>query len=357
MNLVVLNTDLEAIQIIDDYESLIWTDRYNEAGEFELYGAMDVYYLTYIAKNNYIQSPNSDHTMIIDSLHIQADAEGTNCLIVTGKSLEYLLARRIIWGQQQFTGSFQDCIYRMLYDAFMNPGSPERYVPNFRFSPSTDPGITSLTMDEQHTGDNLYDVISEACAARSVGFKIVLNDANEFVFSLFLGTDRSYAQDANPYVIFSPRFENVITSEYRESNLDLCTVALIGGEGDGSARVYAQANASQDTGLYRRELFVDARDLSSNPTGDAPIQPWEYQSLLTQRGIEKLSEQIETTSFEGQTETTIMFKYGTDFFIGDIVEVENEYGHEARARITELITNEDKNGSYTYPTFETVKES
>ena len=36
------------------------------------------------------------------------------------------------------------------------------------------------------------------------------------------------------------------------------------------------------------------------------------------------------TSFEGETETTIMFQYGKDFFNGDIVQIANEYGHETK---------------------------
>jgi len=32
----VLNSSLERIAIIDYYSSFIWTDRYNDAGEFEL---------------------------------------------------------------------------------------------------------------------------------------------------------------------------------------------------------------------------------------------------------------------------------------------------------------------------------
>ena len=49
-----------------------------------------------------------------------------------------------------------------------------------------------------------------------------------------------------------------------------------------------------------------------------------------------------------------MFTYGVDFFMGDIVQIANEYGHETKSRIVELITSESEEGVSTYPTFEYV---
>ena len=36
MELTVLNTNLDAVSIIDVYESFIWTDRYYACGDFEI---------------------------------------------------------------------------------------------------------------------------------------------------------------------------------------------------------------------------------------------------------------------------------------------------------------------------------
>ena len=40
MDVMILNTDLDAVAIVDTYESFIWTDRYYAYGDFELYEAM-----------------------------------------------------------------------------------------------------------------------------------------------------------------------------------------------------------------------------------------------------------------------------------------------------------------------------
>ena len=54
MELLVLNTDFESIAVIDTYESMIWTDRYNSYGDFEIFFAMDTQLLQYL-KEDYIQ--------------------------------------------------------------------------------------------------------------------------------------------------------------------------------------------------------------------------------------------------------------------------------------------------------------
>ena len=84
-----------------------------------------------------------------------------------------------------------------------------------------------MKLEAQYTGDNLYDVIQKICEEQGIGFKITLNDEKQFVFELYAGSDRSYDQTENPYVIFSPKFENIINSNYIESKASLKTVTLL----------------------------------------------------------------------------------------------------------------------------------
>ncbi len=56
---------------------------------------------------------------------------------------------------------------------------------------------------------------------------------------------------------------------------------------------------AEDTpsGLARRELFVDARDLQSDADPDNPLTPEEYAAVLTVRGEEMLTENQLVQSF------------------------------------------------------------
>ena len=354
MDLTVLNTNLDAIALIDTYVSLIWTDRYYSSGDFELYAGMRYDILDHVRQDYYLQSRDSDHVMIIEKILITSDTENGNYITVTGRSLESILDRRIVWGQRTISGNLQNGIKTLLDENVISPSDNNRKISNFIFEVSTDPAITALKIEAQYTGDNLYDVIQKICEERSIGFKVTLNNNKQFVFKLYAGTDRSYDQTAVPYVIFSPNFENIINSSYIESKSLLKNITLVGGEGEGAARKYT--TVGDGNGLNRRELFTDARDISSDVGNDVVLTDIEYTALLQQRGKEKLSEHKDITSFEGQVETTIMFRYGEDFFNGDVVQIANEYGHETKARILEIVMSENEEGTSVYPTFKTITE-
>lgn len=354
MDVIVLNTDMDAVSIVDEYESFIWTDRYQGYGDFELYTSIRDGVLNELRQDYYLQNRNSEHVMIIEKIQITSDVEVGNHVTVTGRSLESILDRRIVWKQTRISGNLQNGIQTLLNENIILPSDSNRKISNFIFEASTDPAITELKIEAQYTGDNLYDVIQKICEEQKIGFKITLNDQKQFVFKLYVGTDRSYDQTEVPYVIFSPKFENIINSNYIESKASLKNITLVGGEGEGSARRYATVGGG--AGLNRRELFTDARDISSDLGNEETLTDAEYNAQLQQRGKEKLAENTDVTSFEGQVETTIMFKYGEDFFNGDIVQIENEYGHETKARILEIVTTENEDGTSVYPTFKTITD-
>lgn len=353
MELFVLNADFESIAVIDTYESMIWTDRYNAYGDFEIYFAMDESLLEYIKEDYYLWLKDSEHSMIIEDIKIDADTEEGNRLIVTGRSLESILERRIIWGQRIFSGNLQNAIQTMLNENIISPSVADRKIANFIFVPSTDSKITSLTIDNQYTGDDLYTVIKGLCEENNIGFRIVLTDDNQFAFSLYAGADRSYDQTENPYVVFSPNFENIINSNYFSSKAGYRNVTLVAGEGEGASRKTTVVGSA--SGLDRRELFTDARDISSD-TEDGTLSDAEYIAQLRTKGLKNLADHMITTAFEGEVEVTRLFKYGEDFFIGDIVQIANEYGNENSAYISELIISNSDEGLSIYPTFKTISK-
>lgn len=484
MDILVLDKNLSAVSVLDSYNSIIWTDRYNEYGDFEVYTRMTSGLLDFAKIDYYLSSRDSEHTMIIEKILITSDAEDGHNVTISGRSLESILDRRIIWTQTTIDGNLQNGIKKLLTENIISPSKPERKIANFVFKESSDPAITSLTISGQYTGDNLYDVVSDICKEKSIGFKVTLNDANQFVFELYAGADRSYDQMANPFVVFSSKFDNLISSNYVETQMAYKNVTLVGGEGEGSNRRYIAVGNTP--GLERKELFTDARDISSSISEDltesfvftefasqvfnintkkfvtdalfnsstadisayvgrtirisvpkysnsegkasgyatvildansnylSTVKAWdayptypnvgmlesyefivpenakylyssmysqkaidddvyhgniddfycemtklsnsEYNEQLKQRGKENLSDYADTISFEGEAETSVMFVYGVDFFIGDIVQVADDYGHETKARITELVMSENEEGRSAYPTFSIVRE-
>lgn len=352
MELLVLDTNFKAIDIIDEFKSVIWTDRYSAYGDFEIYRSMSMDVLATLKEDFYLWTKESEHCMIIEDITIDSDVEEGNHLTVTGRSLESILERRIVWGQKILKGNLQDSIKALIDESIISPTIADRKIDNFIFQTSTDPKVTAPTIDTQFTGDDLYTIVKNLCDEHSIGFKIILNDANQFVFSLYAGTDRSYAQTMNPYVVFSPNFENIINSNYFMSKSSYRNVTLVAGEGEGAARKTTVVGSG--VGINRRELFTDARDVSSTIDGGT-LTEGQYMDQLKARGTKNLAEYEPKTAFEGEVEATRLFKYGEDFFIGDIVQITNEYGHEGSAYISELVMSQDEEGTSKYPTFKMTK--
>ena len=360
MNLLVLDTNFQPVLTLDVFESFIWTDRYCNYGDFEVYTAVDMSLFDALQKDYYIYSKDSEHVMIIEEKRIDTDNEMGNHLTISGRSLESILDRRIIWAPTVLTGNFQNGIKKLLDENAIIPSNSARTINNLVFQASTDPAITALTIDIQVNGENLYDVIQVLCDSNDLGFKITLNEDNEFVFQLYSGVDRSYGQTSVPYVVFSPRFENLINTSYAESKSGFKTTALVAGE-----PVSTEENAplkttvaeieTEDpwTGLDRREMYVNAGDVRSK-VGEETLSPATYLSHLEEKGYEALMDALQLPLFEGQVDTTMLFKYGMDFYMGDIVQLRNEYGMEARSRVTEMVHSISTSGVDIYPTFTAV---
>ncbi len=353
MELLVLDTNFESVTIVDSFESLIWTDRYCAYGDFELHLPVNSELISNLKENYYLWLKESQHVMIIEETSIISDTENGDYLVVTGRSLESLLERRIVWEQTTLTGNFQTGIKKLITEAVISPSISDRKISNFIFQDSTDEVVTALTISVQLTGDELYTAIAKLCALNDIGFRITLTDQNQFAFELYAGVDRSYEQLANPFVIFSPNYENIINSNYYTSNTNLRNITLVAGEGEGTDRTTTTVGSG--TGLTRREVYTDARDVSSEVDGEA-LSTSAYLALLYERGEEKLKDYTSVTAFEGEVEATKLFVYGEDFFIGDIVQIANEYGHEGRSYISEIVMSQNEEGITMYPTFQMIQE-
>ena len=356
MEFKVLDKSFRQVAVVDDYISAIWTDRYYKYGDFELVlppkdANASVFQIGY-----YIYLEQSEHLMVINSVNPKTNIEEGSRFTVTGRSLEFLLDRRIIWGLLTMSGKVQDVIKKILDTNVISPSDTARTFPNFSFSASTDSLVTAPTLETtQVTGDSVYSTISELCSAFELGFKIVLNSSNTMVFSLYAGVDRSYGQSTRPYIVFSPEYDNLKNSNYYTDDFNLRNVALVAGEGEGSSRKYYTHIQSAKTGLDRRELFVDARDISSNGENNTTLTEAQYTEALKSRGISKLAENPGESTFDGEAETLLMQQYGVDFNMGDIVQIVDSNGYTMRTRVTEYIMSVGEDGTTKhYPTFTSV---
>ncbi len=361
MELYVLNQNFEKIYVMDTFESLIWVDKMYEPGTFELYTPASSEILLYMRPDNYLMNPDSDRLMIIEDFTIDSDTEDGNHVKIIGRDLASILDRRIVWKQVEFKDKnnkgvkIQDIIRQLLEDNIINPntanGGTDRKINNFIFKAINDAEIDKIKMTNQYnTGDNILAIVQDICQSKKVGFKVTLDQSNRFVFELFRGVDRSYSQSTLPCVAFKPSYDNIIESSYLEENSTHKNVALVGGEGEGDAmktRIVGSA-----TGIFRKEMYVDANDVDSNSLESGQT----YVEALDERGKKELKNAKRNKKFEGKCETKRLYVFGRDFFLGDIVQVANEYDIEDSCYITEFTWSYNTNGNDAYPTFLSIHD-
>jgi len=355
MEIKLLDTNFEAFYILDNFRSFIWTDRYWEAGDFEIVVAPTSNMLSALHSVKYAALKESPHHMIIEDYNLQTDIDDGNSLIITGRSIETILSYRIPWVPIAMNGNLQTEIQRLLNDNVINPTDSLRDISNFIFNTSSDTAITSLTVDSQFSGSdgNIYDIIAHLCKSNGIGFKIIKDIANdEWDFTLYAGKDRSYSQSVNEPVAFTKELENLISSDYIESNRVVRTVCLVAASAGvanekTTATVFAP-NSSTLTDLARKELYLDSGISRNTPDGE--LTEAELASALQGRGKEELAKWIYIQAVDGEIDTT-MYKFGDDFEMGDILQIADEYGHEGELRVVEMTYSQDDNTISMYPTF------
>lgn len=361
----ILDQKFEAYDVIDAFRSFIWADRYSQCGDFEIYIPATERSIDSFKKDDYVRFDGSDRYMIIENINLETDVEDGDYLIVSGRSLESILSRRIIWGMTVLSGNFQDEMEKLLNRNIISPSIPERKIPNFTFKRSDDPRITELTLEAQYFGENLYDEVKRLCTEKKMGFRVMPVSPIGFEFSLYMGSDRSYAQDKNPWVVFSPKYENLLSSNYLSTLQNFKNATLVGGQGEGWERKTVVVAADDAKGLNRREIFTDASDVANDTTGienDPDLSEDEkqhiidnmnekYMDQLRQKGDESLSATKVVDLFDGEVDPYRQFVYGRDYNLGDIVQIENDYGMEVSTRVSEVVFSHDESGKTVIPTF------
>lgn len=339
---VIMNDQFERLAIVDDYSSFIWSTRYYTSGDFQLMVDVNETNMQLFQKDYYVVRDDDENVGIIEDIMIQRNEDAHEVLVVKGRFLDAIIARRIIAVQTTVNGKISACIEQLLTDNIINPSISARKIANFTISSYE----INTTMHAQYTGKNLLDTISDICKTYGIGYKVTLNDDHEFVFQLYEGVDRTYDQTANPWVIFSDTYDNLLSSQYEENYQQIATAVLVAGEGEGLDRKTAWVTDGS-TGLDRHEVYKDQRNVRSN---DGEITDEEYQELLEEAGKESLTKY--TTAFTGKVYFDNI-TYKQDIGMGDLCVIENSrWGIYINSRLVEVIESVNEAGEYSItPTF------
>lgn len=340
MNLYFCDDEFKRQEVMDVFSSLIWVKRYYTSGDFELYAPATAQLSDWLSRYKYIARDDEDGLMMVEDVEIKTDAENGDYYIISGQSIEGILSWRVILPLTIIeTDDAAAVVYRLVKENIgVDCPWPDRKVANFLVDETF---TLPANIKTQMRGANLMQTITDLGMTYGFGFKVLPDSNGNFVFSLYQGQDTE--------VVFSKEFDNIINTDYYKKTSQYRNAALVLGEGEGDARRSAYAGGSPLSGLDLREIYVDARDISSN---DGEIPDADYSAMLLNRGNEKLSEYKEVKGFEGEVEPNTTYKYKVDYNLGDVVTVDNGYGAVARPRIIEIIESWDDTGYKVIPTFE-----
>lgn len=344
------NDTFNRVRVIDNATSIIWVKRYYTAGEFELYIAASAELLELFQGDIFITRDDTTTAMYVESVKLTTNAETGDYLTIKGHSAEIMLNWRVI--QRAVYSSDSTTAERVVRDLLttwiIQPSEiiiSDDYIPFLTLGDAR--GYTD-TLSAQYTGKGLLDVISGICNTFNYGIEFAWNGSG-FTVNLYKGVDRSLDQSENTFVIFSPEFENLGKTEFSTDTSRFANSAIIGGEGEGTARVFAYVYPEGITGFYRRTIFVDARQ-SSSDTESGELTPNQYRKQLQAAGQDAVAERKITRSFSGEILNYNAYKYGVDYGLGDKVSIVNEYGVRGNATITEITEVEDGTGYKLVPT-------
>lgn len=354
------NRSLELIGVIDDYESLIWTKRYNDVGDFVMVIPKDYQSnplkARMVDKGLFLTIEGSDIVMRIDDKKPNTESDASN-IIVSGESAESILKQRFTIELEDVDEYIETVVYDVLAANISAPTDPARHISIFK---DTYPArVYSDQVEAQLAIDSVYNIITPILQTNYMGFKIV-KEGQKLACRVFKGTDRSSAQEVHPVVMFSDNYDNVISSSFYTSVKGFVNVVQVIGDDEvhDQVSVWADGNdvdeeGTKPTGLDRFEGVLQEiveRDNDTPSLNDAQVL-----AIVDTKGREYLTDHKAVDVFDGDFDIQGPFEYGVDFFMGDIVECYME-GRYTTARVIEIVKSFSDDGITSYVTFDFVAE-
>lgn len=329
---VIMNDQFERLAVVDDYSSFIWSTRYYTSGDFQLIVDVNETNMHLFMKNYYVVRDDDENVGIIEDITIERNEDAHEVLIVKGRFLDAIIGRRIIAQQTTVTGKISDCIEQLINDNIINPSVEARKIANF----TIDSNVININMQAQYTGKNLLDTISSLCKTYGIGYKVTLNDDHEFVFQLYEGTDRTYDQNVNPWVIFSDTYDNLLSSQYEENYKNIATAVLVAGEGEGLDRKTAWVSSEYDP---IGNNIVSSDDVSASNLSDYNYADGVYSGTSSERygGLKITTDDLMTVG------NVYVIKYKLQKTAGELVNIG---GHNAAFTQYSFTVDGNDAGSY-----------
>lgn len=352
MELYRLSYDYNRIDVFDEFESFIWSERYSEYGDFEIVAKPSAKVNSFFARDTILMHSESDRVMQVEYMLTKRDDSGRTLTTIKGKSFEYVVLEsrtttinrdtppyklKVQGNVGQIACSLVDMVCVNPTEWHYSDIFPHLGVKNLSNSP-----FRRFEIPQQ----SLYTAIKDICDSDRVGFRITVQPtAPRLLFSAYKGVRRSQ-------LVFGAFLDNMSDESFLYSRENLKNVAYVWSKDARRRRVVLApwANGVTPVGLSRRVLNVNATDV--DPT---EMTQQELDETLTQKGLEALAGHTTKLMMDGQLAVRSDLKYGSDYKLGDLVTIYTPEGTRQESMITEYIWVYDSQGLRSYPTFTAIE--
>jgi len=328
----IFDSSLNLVTELDDYASAYFNRSWSGCGDFSIQTNYNTVHAPDLVRGRIVMfDKNVKKCGIITNVKKAIGESGKGSMIVTASGIELkgILSWRIVpptSGSEYYTiNNSAETVMKTLVSQNGGPtdADADRIFPLLEIDTDADLGATYL-LKTRYTSTVLAECT--ACSlATETGFYIYLDLSNKkYRFQTAQGVDRSASQSVNPRAIFSTDYDTLKSADIDDNDSNYRNYAFVGGQGEGVERIVREVftGATEPTGLDRREMFVDARDVPA-------------LADLDTRGGQKLEELATIITVDGSPLAYSPLVYGTDYDLGDIATLE-AYDNTTDVRITSV---------------------
>lgn len=374
MDIFILDEQIRPIEVVDQYVSLLWTERWDGMGDFEL-----VTLSTPNARHRFfpdvqISIPPSRHIMVVETVEETIDVENGAILKIKGRDLLCVAEKRLAVSKHPVSGEIlpewihsgftpKELILRkfraICFDSEIDADDNIPYLQDPELEESLYPPDTidepaPLGIEWSQKPMSLYAAIKEVSNAYDLGFRLYKDPSqSKLYFNVSIGSDRTSAQTELDPIIFSQDMVNLVdTTEFIDYSKHYNVVHVIYFHKDEfdedvttSVLLEAPEVAFSIGGFQRKVKLL--------PVTQIPEGIVDIEAYLTQLGNEELMKSRPIDVYDGEVAKNATYLYERDYYLGDLLEIRGSNGGVAYMRVVEQIFKSDSTGDTSYPSLVT----
>lgn len=347
MELMVLDSALQPLGIVDGYSKCTWKRSYFDLGTVSL--VTDGQFFPLLRQGAYLYRPDVGEAALLQSLTYQMSDNGAETVTAAGNMLESILQTRVIRQQTDLDGTPEQICRELVRLCCID--DPGREIPGLLLGAELGGGESTTV---QCRGENLWQQTSTILRDQELSQRVALDFMNSgLTYSVWRGADRTAGQTALPPVIFSTEWENLLSDRYQWDERSSCNVVyVLGADYSAGNKKAPIVEVDQSNGDPRREMWLNAASISWEKENGQIHTDAAYTALLQQAGAEALAGALPVRAIKSAIDPGANQRYRVDWDLGDVVTyINRKAGISLDKRITEVVEISDAQGESVGITF------